>query len=96
MVHLKKGDEVKVMCDGVEIDRAQVKMVDRSGIVILSVSLNSRNSGSCVLNYNPFKGGWTLQMAEGWTARQPNGAVYILEVVEPVAIGTVSFRKGSD
>ena len=96
MVHLKRGDEVKVMCDDCEIDRAKVEVVDCAGGVIFSVSLTSRNSGSCDLNYNPSKSGWTLHMAEGWSARQPNGAVYSLEVVEPATVEMVSHREGAD
>ena len=96
MVHPKRGDEVKVMCDGREIDRAKVEVVDQSGSVVLSVSLKSNNSGTFTLNYNPCKRGWTLYMAEDWSARQQNGAVYILEVVEPATVEMESHREGAD
>ncbi len=82
MVHLKQDDLVRVMCDGNEIDRAMVDMVDRSGNVVLGACLVSTVSGTFILNYNPIMSGWTLHVADGWTARQPNGAVYHVEVIE--------------
>lgn len=88
MVYLKRGQSVKVMCDGNEIDRARVEMVDQSGILILGAVFASNNSGTFTLTYNPSLRGWTLFMAGGWTRRQPDDAVYQLEVLEdePVAV----------
>jgi hypothetical protein len=81
MVHLNQGDVVGVKCDGWEIDQAIVDRVDRVGRVVMGADFQSLNSGTFTLNYNPSMSAWVLHLSEGWTGRQPNGAVYQLEVV---------------
>ncbi len=82
MVHLKKGQTVRVVCDGADIDSAMVEMVDQSGGVIFGACFASTLLGTFELKYDPSKRGWVLFKADGWTARQPNGAVYHVEVIE--------------
>ena len=95
MVYLKRGQTVRVLCDGNKIDSATVEMVDQSGELILGADFASTESGTFTLIYNPSSQGWMLFTAEGWTARQPNGAVYKLEVCndEPV---TATSPEGAD
>lgn len=95
MVYLKTGQSVKVMCDGNVIDSAKVEMVDQSGILILGAVFASNNSGTFTLNYNPSMRGWTLFMADGWAGRQPNDAVYQLEVLEGELVA-VTAPEGAD
>ncbi len=95
MVYLKRGQTVRVLCDGNKIDSAMVEMVDRSGSLILGAVFASMHSGTFSLIYNPSKQGWTLSIAEGWTARQPNGAVYQLEVCDDEPV-TVTSPEGAD
>ncbi len=95
MVNLKRGQWVEVICDGNKIDSACVEMVDRAGNMILAAVFASREFGTFTLNYNPSKQGWTLFTAEGWTARQPNGAVYQLEVCEGEPV-VVTSPEGAD
>ncbi len=95
MIYLKKGQTVRVLCDGNVIDSATVEMVDQSGELILGADFASSRSGTFTLNYNPSMMGWTLFTAQGWTARQPNGAVYQLEIRDDEPV-TVTPPEGAD
>lgn len=88
MIHLKKGDKVRVLCGGQLIDIATVEVVDRSGNVVLGVCLKCDGGGTCVLNYQPVSGNWVLYMGDGWT-RQQNGSKYDLEVIPEDSKDTV-------
>ena len=86
MVYLKRGQTVRVLCDGNKIDSATVEMVDQSGDVIFGACFASTLIGTFELNYNPGQQGWTLFKEEGWTVRQLDGAIYQLEVLEEESI----------
>ncbi len=95
MVHIKRGQTVRVLCDDVEIDTATIETVDQSGGVIFGACFASTLIGTFELTYNPGKQGWTLFRADGWTVYQPNGAVYQLEVLEEGPI-TITCPEGAD
>jgi hypothetical protein len=89
MIHLKKGDKVRVLCDGQLIDTATAETVDRRDNVIFVVYLTCDRGGSCALNYEPMSRYWFLYVGNGWTARRPNGSKYDLEVIPEDSEDTV-------
>lgn len=92
MVHIKRGQTVRVLCDGVEIDTATVETVDQGGGVIFGACFASTLIGTFELKYNPNQG-WTLSRADGWTAYQSEGAIYQLEEEGPI---TITCPEGAD
>lgn len=95
MVYLKKGQTVRVLCDGNKIDTAKVEMVDQSGGVIFAACFASTFLGTFELKYDPSKRGWVLFKVDGWTGYQRKGAVYQLEVLEDELV-TVTPPEGAD